>query len=115
MNHVAHENESETSERTPLEPVGVQICAKLRSLDETIAAAREAVTRRQTEAVNELEPWLDNRSAAKYLAMSISTLETRLASRTPPPHTHDGGKLRFKPSELDAWLRQWTVHGSRRR
>ena len=95
---------------TTLEAAATAIGEKLRALEEAISAAREVVQRRQTDAVNELEPWLDKRGAAKYLAMSVSTLETRLASRNAPPHTNDGGKLRFKPSELDAWLRQWTVH-----
>jgi BMFP domain-containing protein YqiC len=97
-----------------LQSVAADLSEKLRALDDAINAAYEAVKRRESDVVNELEPWLDKRSAARFLAMSISTLETRLASRTPPPHTHDGGKLRFKPSELDTWLRQWTVHKGRR-
>lgn len=97
-----------------LDAVGTEICEKLRALDAAIAAACEAVSRRREEAVNELEPWLDKRGAAKYLAMAVSTLEGRMGSRNPPPHTNDGGKVRFKPSELDAWMRQWTVHYRRR-
>lgn len=104
------------SPQTPsaLQAVAAELSERLLALDEAISAALEAVKRREADVVNELEPWLDKRSAAKFLAMSISTLETRLASRTPPPHTHDGGKLRFKPSELDTWLRQWTVRKGRR-
>jgi excisionase family DNA binding protein len=95
---------------TVLEAVPAAIADQLRTLEETIENAREAIERQKCDALNQLEPWLDKRGAAKYLAMSISTLEKRLASRNAPPHTHDGGKLRFKPSELDAWLRQWTAH-----
>ena len=98
-----------------LEDAAVLVGTKLRELNAVIDAACETVRKRAREATEQLEPWLDKRAAAKFLAMSVSTLEARLASRNPPPHTHDGGKLRFKPSELDAWLRQWTVHGSRRR
>lgn len=105
---------TEPEPKPVLEVVGAEICEKLRALDATIASACEAVSRRKDEAVELLEPWLDKRGAAKYLAMAVSTLEGRMASRNPPPHTNDGGKVRFKPSELDTWMRQWTVHYRRR-
>jgi len=85
------------------------IAEKLASLEGAIDEAIRAVAERKQHAVRQLEPWLSKRDAAQYLAMSVSTLETRLASRNPPPHTHDGGKLRFKPAELDEWLRQWSI------
>jgi hypothetical protein len=97
-----------------LEEAATLVGTKLRELNAAIDAACEAVSRRREEVVNELEPWLDKRGAAKYLAMAVSTLEGRMGSRNPPPHTNDGGKVRFKPSELDAWMRQWTVHYRRR-
>jgi len=89
--------------------IGDAVALRLRQLDELIDSARSAVQDAQAKAVEQLEPWLNKKDAARYLNMSVSTLETRLASRNPPPHTHDGGRLRFKPSELDEWLRQWAV------
>lgn len=97
-----------------LQAVAAELSEKLHALDDAINAAYEAVKRRESDVVNELEPWLDKRGAAKYLAMAVSTLEGRMGSRNPPPHTNDGGKVRFKPSELDEWMRQWTVHRKRR-
>ncbi len=88
---------------------------KLTELSAAIDDAIRAVAERKKQALNELEPWLDKKQAAKYLAMAVSTLEGRMASRNPPPNTNDGGKVRFKPSELDKWMRQWTVHYFRRK
>lgn len=90
------------------------IAEKLIALETAIDDATRAVALRTEQALNGLEPWLDKKQAARYLAMAVSTLEGRMASRNPPPHTNDGGKTRFKPSELDAWMRQWTVHHRRR-
>lgn len=91
------------------------IVEKLLALERAIEDAQRAVVARKEQALRELEPWLDKRQAAQYLSMAVSTLEGRMASRNPPPHTNDGGKVRFKPSELDEWMRQWTVHYRRRR
>ena len=93
----------------------LSITGKLCELETAIHNATRAVAERKEQALSELEPWLEKRQAARYLAMAVSTLEGRMASRNPPPHTNDGGKVRFKPSELDEWMRQWTVHYRRRR
>ena len=98
---------------TVLEDAATLVGTKLRELNAVIDAACAAVRKREQEATVQLEPWLDKRTAAKFLAMSVSTLESRLSSRNAPPHTNDGGKLRFKPSELDAWMRQWAAHPRR--
>jgi excisionase family DNA binding protein len=99
---------------TNLEEHARTIVEKLTALSVAIDEATRAVAERTEVALRELEPWLDKRQAARYLAMAVSTLEGRMASRNPPPHTNDGGKVRFKPSELDQWMRQWTVHYRRR-
>ncbi len=98
-----------------LESHAKSITEKLCELESAITDAIRSVSERRDQALNELEPWLDKKAAAKYLAMAVSTLEGRMASRNPPPHTNDGGKVRFKPTELDEWMRQWTVHYRRRR
>lgn len=100
---------------TSLDLHALSIAEKLCELESAINDAIRAVSVRKDQALSELEPWLDKRAAAKYLAMAVSTLEGRMASRNPPPHTNDGGKVRFKPSELDEWMRQWTVQYRRRR
>jgi len=100
---------------TSLEHHALSIAEKLCALDAAIDDALKAVVERKAQALNELEPWLDKKQAARYLAMAVSTLEGRMASRNPPPHTNDGGKVRFKPTELDEWMRQWNVHYRRRR
>jgi excisionase family DNA binding protein len=93
-----------------LESHAMSIAAKLIALEAAIDEAMRAVAEKRDDAMAKLEPWLDKRKAAEYLSMAVSTLEGRMASRNPPPHTNDGGKVRFKPSELDTWMRQWTVH-----
>lgn len=93
---------------TNLDDYAMTIVEKLTAL--SIDEATRAVAERTELALRNLEPWLDKRQAARYLAMAVSTLEGRMASRNPPPHTNDGGKVRSKPSELDEWMRQWTVH-----
>ena len=97
-----------------LESHAKTIAEKLIALEAAIDDAMRAVEQKKDEALRQLEPWLDKRKAAEYLSMAVSTLEGRMASRNPPPHTNDGGKVRFKPSELDVWMRQWTVHYRRR-
>lgn len=98
-----------------LEVHAKSIAEKLIALEVAIDEATRTVKRRTERALEDLEPWLDKKQAARYLAMAVSTLEGRMASRNPPPHTNDGGKTRFKPSELDVWMRQWTVHYHRRK
>ena len=97
-----------------LETHARSISEKLVGLEVTIVEAIRAVTERKEYAMQQLDPWMSKRDAARHLAMSISTIETRLTSHNPPPHMHNGGKLRFKPSELDEWLRQWAVVRPRR-
>lgn len=98
-----------------LENHAITITEKLRELSAAIDDAIRAVAERKEQALTELEPWLTKKQAAQHLAMSVSTLEGRLAGRMPPPHTNDGGRLRFKATDLDAWMRQWTVHYRRRK
>ncbi len=90
---------------TNLEDHAKTITEKLVELSAAIDQATWAVAERTEKALRELEPWLDEK-ADRYLAMAVSTLEGRMAPRIPPPHTNDGAKVRFKPSELDEWMRR---------
>lgn len=97
-----------------LELHALSITERLCELESAITDALQAVAERREQALKDLEPWLDKKAAAHHLSMAVSTLEGRMASRNPPPHTNDGGKVRFKATELDEWMRQWTVHYRRR-
>ncbi len=46
-------------------------------------------------------PWLTLEEAANYVRMSKDTLYKRTAEI---PHTKQAGRIRFKRSDLDAWL-----------
>jgi hypothetical protein len=57
-------------------------------------------------APQQSDGWLDSKRAAAYLGMTPSTLFKLTAARTIPFEQEvPGGKLWFKPSELDAWRR----------
>lgn len=48
--------------------------------------------------------WLDVRAAAAYLSLTEKALRMRLYKENPPPSHRVGNLLRFKRSELDAWV-----------
>jgi excisionase family DNA binding protein len=45
--------------------------------------------------------WLDKPAAAKYLCLSVRTVEERLDEI---PHSRVGRKILFRRSKLDAWV-----------
>jgi len=49
-----------------------------------------------------LEPWLDKRGLARHLACGVRTIERALTQGM--PHTVMYGKVKFRASEVEAWL-----------
>jgi hypothetical protein len=49
-----------------------------------------------------LEPWLAKAQLAEYLACSERWIETKMAEGM--PHAKIAGRIKFKPSEVEAWL-----------
>jgi len=49
-----------------------------------------------------IEPWLDKRGLARHLACGVRTIERALTQGM--PHTIIFGKVKFRASEVDAWL-----------
>lgn len=53
---------------------------------------------------------LDAREAAKYLGISVHTLDTwRSTKRHVIPYLKVGGRIRYRKSDLDAWLESCVV------
>ena len=55
------------------------------------------------------ERWLTNLEAAKHLGykpvtIRMSRVNDKLAGKTAPPHTKTGSAVRYKLSDLDAWM-----------
>ena len=48
------------------------------------------------------EPWLDKRGLAEYLACGVRTIERGLTEGM--PHTIIYGRVKFRASEVQAWL-----------
>lgn len=48
------------------------------------------------------EPWLSKRDLAAYLGFSVRWVEYRLAEGM--PHKFIGGRVRFRRSDVEAWL-----------
>lgn len=59
--------------------------------------AAERIARRP-----ELECWITTRELADYLGFSTKWVSRRVAEGM--PHTQMGGRLRFKASQVEAWL-----------
>ena len=58
--------------------------------------------------------WLDAKSAAAYLSISVHALHKLTAARVVPFEQEGPGcKLWFKPSELDAWRRGTSPNASK--
>jgi excisionase family DNA binding protein len=60
---------------------------------------------------NEPERWRTSAEVAKYLAISEATLQRWISERKMPVH-RVGRTLRFKLSEIDAWVRAGDSQGS---
>jgi hypothetical protein len=55
-----------------------------------------------TTGLPTLEPWLDKRGLAEHLACGVRTIERALTQGM--PHTIIYGRVKFRASEVDAWL-----------
>jgi excisionase family DNA binding protein len=51
-----------------------------------------------------IEPWLTAEEAALHLRIAVGTLYNKLAAGEKIPHRKLGRSLRFRRSELDAWI-----------
>jgi hypothetical protein len=59
----------------------------------------------------EADRWLDSQAAASYLGITKNALHKHTSARTIPfEQDSPGGKLWFKPCELDAWRRGERFH-----
>lgn len=56
------------------------------------------------ESSNEIEPYINAEQAAEYLGIKRQSVYNKVAAGELPHYKRDG-LLRFKRSELDAWLR----------
>ena len=59
----------------------------------------------------ESDRYLSLEETAHYVGLSKRTLRSHVSNGT-VPHYRPGRALRFKRSELDAWMRQWKVETS---
>lgn len=66
-------------------------------------ALREALDARETQQPIE---WLDTPRAARHLGVSIGRLEVWRCHGGGPPYSKIGRIVRYKVSELDAWMRR---------
>lgn len=74
-----------------------------RSLDQLAMALAPRLGMLVGESVS-AAPWLDARGAAERLALSRDTIY-ELARSQQIPHHKVGARLRFRPEELDLWVR----------
>jgi len=93
---------STQSDAPAITHAGEIISAKLADLLSTIEQTKES-------AAALADPFVGKGEAAKFLDMSVSTLERRMAESDGPPRYIDGGKVTFLRSELRVWRRQWRV------
>lgn len=84
---------------------GQEIASKLAELSAAIDQA-------QTDVLKFSEPYIGKSEAARFLNISVTTLERRMAERDGPPRYTDGGKVSFRRSDLHVWRRQWRVGDS---
>jgi hypothetical protein len=80
--------------------MGDQIAIRMAELEQLFEKAAE-------KAVKDAEPFIGKTEAAKFLNMSVTTLERRMAEAYGPPRYRYGGKINFLRSELRVWARQW--------
>ena len=69
--------------------------------DQLLDAIAERVLERLASAATPPSPWLTLEEAADYARMSKDTLYKRTGEIS---HTKQAGRIRFKRSDLDAWL-----------
>lgn len=58
------------------------------------------------------DEWLSSAEAARYLGVTTRTIQNWIAKGILPV-SHPGRKLRFKRSELDAFLERYTLNSAR--
>lgn len=58
----------------------------------------------ETERSATPEPWITAEEAAAHLGYAVGSLYNKLADGEPIPHRRIGNRLRFRRSELDAWI-----------
>jgi len=71
----------------------------LSELAQSVDRLREVIESRQPD------PWLDEKAAADYLAVSVGALRALVRRKQIPVTRSPVGRLRWKRSELDAWMR----------
>jgi excisionase family DNA binding protein len=62
------------------------------------------IIRMAQSTIESLEPWLSVEELAKYLSVSRETIYRWLEKKKVPAH-RVGRLWRFKPSEIDAWVK----------
>ena len=90
-----------------LDNISEEIGTRLADLLATIARSKAAVETETIRALETSEPYIGKVEAARYLNISVTTLERRMAMSDGPPRYTDGGKVSFLRSELRLWRRQW--------
>lgn len=63
---------------------------------------------------NPTRPELDQSGTADYLGVAVRTLENWRCRRYGPRYVKIGGSVRYRQSDLDAWLAAQTVDPTRR-
>lgn len=81
--------------------LGVQI---ITTTPEELAALVESAVAEALAKRNEIEPWLDTDAAAAYLSTTPPRLRDLARRSSLPHHRTAGGRLMFRPSELDRWV-----------
>ncbi|MDR3402385.1 MAG: helix-turn-helix domain-containing protein [Chthoniobacter sp.] len=77
-----------------------------------LAAMREELRQSRSAKEND-DGWLDARAAAKYLSMSATTFDKHRYSSSPKiPGSRVGGKMLYKRSDLDNWVRLHEIKSS---
>lgn len=95
-------------EQPNLEELGKQITDTFVGLARMIKEAEAKINAATAITVHQLSDiYFDKKGAARYLGRSVSTVERYLASKNPLPHYRLGGKVFFRPSDIDAWLNQY--------
>lgn len=56
-----------------------------------------------------VEALLSEAAAAQRLGLSIKTLQGWRYRRTGPPYVKVGGAVRYRPTDLEAWLQARTI------
>jgi len=80
-------------------PVQIELAEEL--VDELARRVAETLAKQPGPA----EPWLDVNGAADYLAISPRAVREAARKSGLPVHRTPTGRLLFRPSELDQWVK----------